>query len=184
MRKISAYNFISLNGSYKGLNGDISWHKHGAEENTYSEESLKHGNTLLFGRITFEMMASFWPTPMAYGQSPVVADGMNKAEKIVFSRTLKNTKWNNSVIIKDNIADEIRKMKQTPGNDMTILGSGTIITQFAEQNLIDEYQFMIDPVVIQNGTSVFENINCNLNLKLTETKTFNSGVVLLRYSII
>ncbi len=183
MRKLNAYNFLSLNGCYKGNNGDISWHKHGAEENSYSEESLEPGNILLFGRITYEMMSGYWPSEAAYQNSPKVAEGMNNTEKIVFSSTMEKATWNNTLLIKNNIVDEIRKIKQTPGKDMTILGSGTIITQFAEHNLIDSIQIMIDPVVIKNGTPIFNNIHCNLNLILTETKTFKSGVVLLNYKI-
>ena len=108
---------------------------------------------------------------------------MNKAEKIVFSTTLKTADWKNTQLIKENIVEEVRKLKQSNGKNMTILGSGTIITQLAEANLIDSYQIMIDPVVIKNGTPIFNNIQCNINLKLIDTKTFKSGVVLLNYAI-
>ncbi len=181
MRKLSVFNFITLNGFYKGPNEDISWHRHGAEENAYSEEALKSGNILLFGRVTYEMMAGFWPTPMAIQNNPVVAEGMNNADKIVFSRTLEKVEWNNTRLIKDNIVEEIKKLKQLPGKDITILGSGSILTQFAEQGLIDEYQFMIDPVAISNGTPIFKNISHKLDLVLTATRTFKSGTVLLCY---
>ena len=183
MRHLSVYNFLSLNGCYKGLNGDISWHQHGAEENSFSEKSMEPGNTLLFGRITYEMMAGYWSSPAAFEQSPVVAEGMNKAEKIVFSTTLKNADWKNTQLIKENMVEEVRKLKQSTGKNMTILGSGSIITQLAEANLIDSYQIMIDPVAIKNGTPIFNNIQCDINLKLIDTKTFKSGVVLLNYAI-
>ena len=81
MRKLSIFNFISLNGFYKGVNEDINWHNHGVEENKYSGESMKAGNILLFGRITYELMANFWTTPMAAENFPVVAKAMNEAEK-------------------------------------------------------------------------------------------------------
>jgi dihydrofolate reductase len=181
MRKITAFNFITLNGCYKGPKGDISWHRHGAEENQYAAEGLKFGSTLLFGRVTYEMMASYWPTPIAIKNDPIVAEGMNNADKIVFSRTLKKAEWNNTKLVKDNIAEEIKKMKQMPGKDMTLLGSGSILTQFAEQSLIDEYQIMVDPVVIGDGTPIFKDIRHKLDLKLTMTRTFKSGVVLLCY---
>ena len=129
------------------------------------------------------MMAGYWSSPAAFEQSPVVAEGMNKAEKIVFSTTLKTADWKNTQLIKENIVEEVRKLKQSNGKNMTILGSGTIITQLAEANLIDSYQIMIDPVVIKNGTPIFNNIQCNINLKLIDTKTFKSGVVLLNYAI-
>lgn len=180
MSKLTVFNFITLNGYFKGPNEDISWHKHGHQENEFAAESLKAGNLLLFGRVTYDMMASYWPTAMAKENDPGVADGMNSAEKIVFSRTLKKPEWENTRIIKDNILEEIKKLKQA-GKNMTLLGSGTIVTQFAEQGLIDEYQIMVDPVVIADGTPIFKNINRKLELKLTNSRSFKSGVVLLSY---
>lgn len=182
MRKVSVFNFATLNGYFEGpKKGDISWHRHGGEEAEYSAESLKSGNTLLFGRVTYEMMVSYWPTPMAMENFPIVAEGMNKAEKIVFSRTLKKVAWNNTRLLKGNIVEEIKKMKQMHGKDMTLLGSGSILTQFAEQGLIDEYQIMVDPVAIGDGTPMFKGIKHQLDLKLTKTRTFKNGVVLLCY---
>lgn len=181
MRKLTVFNFITLNGFFKGPNEDISWHKHGGEESDYSAEGLKSGNTLLFGRVTYEMMASFWPTPIAMDSFPSVAKGMNKAEKIVFSRTLKKVEWNNTKVVKGNIVEEIKKMKQMPGKDMTLLGSGSILTQVAEQGLIDEYQIMVDPIALGEGTPIFKGIKHGLNLMLTKTRTFKSGAVLLCY---
>ncbi len=181
MRKVTVFNFVTLNGYFEGPNGDISWHRHGAEENEYGAENLKSGGTLLFGRVTYEMMASYWSTPIAIKNDPIVAEGMNNADKIVFSRTLKKVGWNNTRLVKDNIVEEIKKMKQMPGKDMALLGSGSILTQFAEQDLIDEYQIMVDPVVIGDGTSLFKGLKHKLDLKLTMTRTFKSGVVLLCY---
>lgn len=181
MRKVIVFNFVTLNGYFKGPKGDISWHKHDTEENEYAVEMLKSGNTLLFGRVTYEMMASYWPTSNAIKNDPIVAEGMNNADKIVFSRTLKKVEWNNTRLVKDNIEEEIEKMKQMTGKDMTLLGSGRILTQFAEQGLIDEYQIMVDPVVLGDGTPIFKGIKHTLDLKLTRTRTFKSGVVLLCY---
>lgn len=189
MRKLTAFNFITLNGYYKGPNGDISWHVHNAhnqdtEESNLAEKGANSGNTLLFGRVTYQMMASYWPTQQAIANSPVVAAGMNKADKIVFSKTLQKADWNNTTLINGNLVEEVRKLKQLPGNDITILGSGSVITQLAEQGLIDEYQFMVDPVAIGSGAPIFNNINHPLNLKHTETKTFKSGAVVLSYQAV
>jgi dihydrofolate reductase len=182
MRKLTVFNFTTLNGFFKGADGDVSWHKHGAEENEYAAANLKPGgNTLLFGRVTYEMMAGYWPTSEALKNDPAVAGGMNNAEKIVFSRTLKKAEWNNSTLVKGDLKDEIKKLKQTRGKDMTVLGSGSIVTQLAELNLVDEYQIMIDPVVLGSGTPIFNKINHSLDLKLTQTKIFKSGVILLCY---
>lgn len=181
MRKLNVFNFITLNGFYKGANDDINWHKHGVEENKYASEMLDTGSTLLFGRVTYEMMAAYWPTSFAINNDPDVARGMNEAEKIVFSGTIKKTEWNNTRIINENIIEETKKLKQSAGNDLTILGSGTIISQFAQEGLIDEYKIMVDPVALSEGTPIFRGINRNLHLKLTETKVFKSGVILLCY---
>lgn len=181
MRKLTTFNFITLNGFYKELNEDIGWHKHGGEEAEYSEEMLALSNVLLFGRKTYENMVSFWPTPMAKELFPKVAEGMNKAEKIVFSTTLVNVSWENTTVVNGDIVEKTRQLKQSPGNDLTILGSGTIINLFTDSNLIDEYQIMVDPVAIGEGTTLFRGIKNNLDLKLTETRTFKSGMVLLIY---
>jgi dihydrofolate reductase len=181
MRKVIAFNFITLDGYTEGPKKDISWHRHGAEENEFAVNALASGNTLLFGRVTYELMASYWPTPLALKNDPIIAKEMNNADKIVFSRTLKKASWNKSKLLKNNIVSEINKMKQLSGEDMTLLGSGSIVTQFAEQSLIDEYQIMIDPVVLGKGISLFKNIKNKLELKLIKTKTFKSGVILLNY---
>ena len=181
MGKLGVFNFTTLNGYFEGPNRDISWHRHGGEENEYAVEGLKSGSVLLFGRVTYQMMASYWPTPMALKNDPVVAEGMNSAKKIVFSRTLKKAEWNNTSVVKDNIGEEIKKLKKIPGKNMTLLGSGSILTQLADLGLIDEYQFMVDPVALGEGTPLFKNIRKKLDLKLTTSRTFKSGVVLLCY---
>jgi len=181
MRKLSVFNFITLNGYFEGPGRDISWHTHGGESNEYSEKMSNLGNTLLFGRITYELMASYWPTEYAMKNDPIVAEGINKAEKIVFSRTLNKVEWSNSKLVKDNMVEEVKKMKQLPGKDMTILGSGSIITQLAEHDLIDEFQFMLDTVVLGDGTPIFKGISHKINLKLTESRTFKNGIILLTY---
>jgi dihydrofolate reductase len=181
MGKLSAFNFVTLNGFFKGPDGDISWHRHGAEENEYAAESLKSGNTLLFGRVTYEMMAGYWPTPLAIKNDPVVAAGMNDAEKIVFSRTLKKADWQNTRLIREDAVKAMKKMKRMSGKDMTILGSGSILVQFAEQGLIDEFEIMVDPVVLGSGTPIMKGVTHKLDLELTGSRIFKSGVILLSY---
>lgn len=181
MRKLTIFNFITLDGYFEGPNKDISWHYHDAETDEYAIEMLKQGSTLLFGRITYELMAGYWSSPDAIKNTPLVAERMNSADKIVFSRTLKNVEWNNTRVVKDDIGKKIKKMKQIPGKDMAVLGSGSIVTQFAELGLIDEYQIMVDPVVLGDGTPLFRGIKHRLDLKLTSTRTFKNGVVLLCY---
>ncbi|HUI44464.1 MAG TPA: dihydrofolate reductase family protein [Nitrospirota bacterium] len=181
MRRVIVFNFVTLNGYFEGPKRDISWHEHDAETSEYAVEGLNAGNTLLFGRVTYELMASYWPTPNAINNNPIVAEGMNNAEKIVFSRTLEKAEWKNTRLVKDNIEEEIKKMKQQSGKNMTLLGSGSIVTQFAQQGLIDEYQIMVDPVALGDGTPIFKGIKHRLDLKLTTTRTFRNGSVLLCY---
>lgn len=181
MRKLNIFNFLSLNGFYKNAQGDISWHKHGQEEGEYSVDMLQEDHILLFGRITYQMMESYWPTPFALTNDPIVAKGMNEAEKIVFSSTLINANWNNTTIIKNNMVEEVKKLKNTPGKNLTLLGSGQVLTQLATHGLIDEYQLMIDPIAIGNGIPIFNGLKQQLALKLTDSKVFKSGTVLLTY---
>ncbi len=184
MGTINVFNFLTLNGFFKGPGGDISWHRHGGEENAYSEEGANSGSILLFGRVTYEMMAGYWPSPMAKQNSPVVAEGMNKSEKIVISKTLKKADWANTSIISENVIEEITRMKNSTDRMITILGSGSIITLLADHGLIDTYQFMIDPVALGEGTPVFKGIKNKLDLELTGSRVFKSGVVLLSYKAV
>ena len=181
MGKLIAYNFTTLNGLYKGPDNDISWHRHGAEEGAFASNNLEARATLLFGRVTYEMMASWWPSPMAMESMPEVAQGMNESKKIVFSTTLDSVDWENTTLINGNLVEEVRKLKAIPGKVMTILGSGSIIGQLADAGLIDEYQFMIDPVALGDGTPSFKGLTYKLDLKLTDVRKFDSGVVLLSY---
>lgn len=173
---------MTLDGYFEGpAKGDLSWHRHGEEESNFATDMLQSGNTLLFGRITYEHMAGYWPTPMALAHTPELAAGMNNADKIVFSRTMDKADWKNTRLIKSDIVDAVRKMKQTPGHDMTLLGSGSILTQFAAAGLFDAYEFMIDPVALGSGSSIFKGLTTQLDLELIQAKTFKSGTVLLQY---
>lgn len=181
MGMLKAFNFVTVNGYFQGPTRDTSWHRHGPEESAYSIEQLESGDTLLFGRVTYELMASYWPTPEAIKRDPVVAERMERAEKLVFSRTLKNVEWINAKLVKGDMEAEVTKLKKMPGRNMALLGSGSVLTQLAERGLIDEYQIMVAPVVLGDGTPMFKGIKKRLNLRLTATRTFGSGVVLLCY---
>ena len=182
MGKLGVFNFVTLNGFYSGPNGDISWHKDNrdAEKDEYGQQGVDAATSLIFGRVTYEMMAGFWPSPDALKYMPEMAAGMNKAEKFVFSKTLQSANWENTTLIKDDMVEAIKKLKAS-GRELTILGSGSIVTQLAEQGLIDHFQFMVDPIVIGSGKAIFSGINTNLNLTLTDSKVFKSGVIVLTY---
>ncbi len=181
MAKLSVFNFVSLDGYYKDVNNKTDWHQHGGEEEgKFSEEGAQSGSILIFGRVTYDMMAGFWPSPMAHEMFSTVAEGMNKAEKIVFSRKMKKADWSNTKVISGDSIAEMKKLKKA-STDMTILGSGSIMTQFAEEGLIDTYIFMVDPIAIGKGTPIFNGLKRQLNLKLISSKAFKSGTVLNTY---
>jgi dihydrofolate reductase len=184
MRKLVVFNHVTLDGYFVDKNGDMSWAHSGnddAEFNAFVADNASGGGELLFGRITYELMAGFWPTPFAIENMPVVAEGMNRMPKVVFSRTLEHASWNNTRVVKGDIAAEIRKMKREPGEGMAIMGSGSIVSQLAPEGLIDEYLIVINPVVLGKGRTMFDGIKEKLNLKLTKTRTFNNGKVYLCY---
>ena len=181
MRKLSSFLFLSLDGYYKDPNDDISWHDHGEGESEFSAQNLKSGNVLLFGRKTFELMAAFWPTDMASKQYPEVAAGMNRAEKIVLSTTLEQPTWQITTVYSEHAIEEIRKLKSTPGNDITVLGSGDVLRQLTDAGLVDEFQVMVDPIVLGKGSAFLSGIRRPLRLTLMHTRIFDSGAVLHHY---
>ena len=184
MRKLVVFNSVTLDGYCADVNGDMSFaHKDNkdAEWNAFVEENASGGGALLFGRVTYELMKSYWPTPIAIKNDPVVAERMNSMPKVVFSRTLDKASWNNTKLVKDGMAAEIRKMKKEPGEGMAILGSGSIVSQLAQEGLIDEYQIVVNPVVLGKGRTLFDGIKESLNLKLTKSRTFGNGSIFLCY---
>jgi dihydrofolate reductase len=182
MRKLIVFNMVSLDGFFVDGQGDMSWaHKNDAEWNTFVGGNASGSSVLVFGRITYQLMASYWPTPMALQNSPIVAKGMNEMPKIVFSRTLDNASWSNTKLIKGDLAAEVRKLKQESGPDMVILGSGTIVSQLAQQSLIDEYQLAVSPIVLGKGRTLFEGVKGKMNLKLASSRTFGNGTVFACY---
>ena len=186
MRKLIVFNNVTLDGYFTGANGDISWAHSGNDDpefNAFVAGNASGGGQLLLGRITYELMAGYWPTPTAIRNAPVVAEGMNSMPKVVFSRTLDKAQWNNTTIVTGDIASEIRLMKEKPGKGMAILGSGSIVSQLAQEGLIDEYQVVVNPVILGSGRTMFSGIKEKLNLKLTKTRAFGNGKVFLSYEL-
>jgi len=182
MARLSVFNQISLDGYICDMNGDMSWaHRDDPEWNRFTAENAGGGGQLVLGRITYDLMAGFWPTPYAVEQMPQVAERMNNMPKLVFSRKLREAAWNNTRVFNGDIAGEIRRMKQETGADMTILGSGSIVSQLATESLIDEYQTVVVPTVLGGGKTMFAGIKEKINLKMIQVRTFANGNVLLRY---
>ena len=162
MRKLTVFNLMTLDGYIAGQGGDISWHNVDGEFHELANAASNSGNTLLFGRVTYELMAGFWPTAEAIKTDPPVAAGMNKAEKIVFSRTLQKADWNNTRLVKDDMLAEVRRLKQGAGKDLKVLGSGSIVAQLTAEGFIDEYQILLNPIVIGTGKTMFEGLKNRL----------------------
>ena len=189
MRKLIVFNNVSLDGYFSDAKGEMDFarnEKPDAEWDAFvagNASDASGGGIFVFGRITYEMMASFWPTPMATESMPVVARTMNARPKVVFSRTLDKAEWNNTRLVKEDLPGEIRRLKQEAGDDMLIFGSGRIVAQLAQQDLIDEYQIVVIPVVLGAGRSMFDGIKKELPLRLAKTRSFANGNVLLVYQL-
>jgi dihydrofolate reductase len=181
MRKLFLFMMVSLDGFFEGPNHELDWHNVDAEFNEFAAGQLNEVDILLFGRRTYQLMAGYWPTQLARENDPVVAEKMNNLPKIVFSKTLEKAEWNNSRLVKENIAEEIMKLKLQPGKDVAIFGSSNLCVSLIQLSLIDELRIMINPVVLGKGNPLFGGIKDKLNLKLLKTKIFRSGNVLLYY---
>jgi len=182
MRKLMVFNSVTIDGYFTDKNGDMSWaHKQDPEWDDFVANNAKSGGELLFGRLTYDLMVSFWPTPAAAQMFPDVAKGMNEAPKVVFSRTMDKASWNNTRLFKGDLENEVQKLKAEPGDQLVLMGSGTIVSQLAQAELIDEYQIVLNPIVLGGGRTMFEDVKNKLNLKLTNTRTFKNGNVVLTY---
>ena len=184
MRTLAVFNHITLDGYFTDAKGDMSFaHRTGpdAEWDTFVEGNAGGGGTLLFGRKTYDLMAGFWPTPMAAEMMPVVAERMNNLPKVVFSRTMTGAAWHNTRLVKDDLAGAVRTLKAEAGDDMVIFGSGSIVSQLTQHGLIDEYKFVVDPVVLGAGRTMFEGVTAKLSLRLVGSRIFGNGNVLLSY---
>ena len=183
MRKVIFFNLTSLDGYFEGPDRDINWHNADEEFNEFAIQQTGEFGALLFGRVTYELMADYWPTEDAKRNDPMIASLMNSLPKVVFSKTLEKVDWENTKLVKDNFAEEVLKLKQQPGKDIAIFGSSDLAVAFIEHNLIDEFRIMVNPVVLGEGKTLFSGIKSKLNLKLIKTRTFQSGNVLLYYEI-
>ena len=172
---------VSLDGFFEGTNHDISWHNVDAEFNDLAIEFLQTIDTLLFGRVTYQLMAGYWPTAIGKRDDPIIAGHMNRLSKLVVSNSLKKADWENSKLLKGNVVEEIRKLKQQPGKDIAIFGSANLAKTLIPAGLIDEYRIMVAPVVLGKGRTLFEGLQNKMNLKLVKTQSFKNGNVLLCY---
>jgi dihydrofolate reductase len=181
MRKLICFNMITIDGFFEGPNQDIGWHTVDEEFNEFAIDQLDSVDILLFGRVTYELMASYWPTELALKDDPIVAEKMNSKSKLVFSKTLDKADWNNTRLVKENIRDEILKLKSLAGKDLIIFGSSDLSAALAQFGLIDEYRLMVSPVILGSGKTILHGLPSQLALKLLKTRMFRNGNVLLYY---
>ncbi|MFN8372993.1 MAG: dihydrofolate reductase family protein [Anaerolineae bacterium] len=188
MRKVISLIHLSLDGYTAGPNDELDWIAYDSELEADAHAMHDLTDAVIWGRRTYEGMASYWLTIPGNPESTPAerehARWLDNATKIIVSRTLERIEWNNTqntVLIKDNIAEQINHIKQQPGKDIWFLGSPVLAQTFMQLDLIDEYRININPTVLGRGKMLFANVTRNFPLKLLETKTFKSGVVGLRY---
>ncbi len=182
MPAISSFISLSLDGCYADANGDMDWaHNQDPEQAEFTRGNAQGGGRLLFGRTTYDMMSSFWPTPAATQMMPEVAKAMNEMPKLVFSRTMKSASWQNSTI-KSDLIPNAKKLKADGGPDIAILGSGSIVAQLIDAGLLDELQVMLVPVTLGGGKRLFDGVRRHIDWETAETRSFKAtGNTFMRY---
>lgn len=177
MAKLIMWNLMTLDGFVEGPNRDISWHLDvwGEELERLSIEQLKSAGGLLFGRVTYELMANHWPS--ASGE---VADFMNTLPKYVFSRTLTKSSWNNTQMFGADVPGTVARLKREQPKDIFLFGSADLAATLIPQRLIDEYRIAVNPVILGGGTPLFKPGE-RVKLKLLDARTLSSGIVIQRY---
>lgn len=181
MRNLLVFNLITLDGYFEGPDHDISWHMADNDLNDVSKSQLESVDTIIFGRVTYELMASYWPSIEGNRDDPIVAGFMTNTPKVVFSNSLQKAEWQNTRLVSGDMSAEIARMKHLPGKDMIIFGSGKITSALTNTGLIDEYRIIICPVILGGGTPLFAGVNNRPKLDLVSTRKFDNGNVLLTY---
>jgi dihydrofolate reductase len=185
MRKVIALMHISLDGFTAGPNGELEWARVDEETYAYVADLLRTVDTALYGRTTYQMMESYWPTVPADPSSTEAdrqhAHWVEDVNKVVFSTTLEKAEWNNTRLVRGNVAEEIAQLTRQPGRDLMIFGSPQLTHTFIQLGLINEYRLTINPVVLGKGIPLFKDVKERLALELLASKTFRSGVVGLHY---
>jgi dihydrofolate reductase len=181
MGNIFSFDMVSADGYFAGPNGELDWHNVDSEFNAFAIQQLDEIDALLFGRITYQLMASYWPSPLVKKNDPVVASKMNSLPKYVASKTLHTVSWEHAKLIQNNVIDEIASLKRTADRTMAIFGSSKLSVSLLEAGLIDECRIMIAPVLLGEGQPLFAGLSSKVALKHIATKSFRSGNVLLTY---
>lgn len=175
---------VTFDGYFEGKDHDISWHHTDAEFNDFAIAQTGTVGTLLFGRKTYELMASYWRSEEARTSDPIVAKQMNEMPKVVFSKTLESADWENTKLVKEHLKEEVEKLKKISENDIAVFGSSDLCVSLLKEGLLDELRLMINPVVIGEGKTLFEGMKEKMELKETGKRDFKNGNILLTYEVI
>src|SRR6266487_973152 len=196
LRRIIMFNRVTADGYFAAPDGNLNWVVPDDTLDSAGVEAIPSVDTILFGRRTYEMFERFWPRalddsstaadPHAAGRrSPAMramAIWINEATKLVFSRTLKDVTWKNSRLVHELDPREIEAMKRQPGRNMIVFGSGSLVSQLTQHGLIDEYQFVVSPILLGSGRPMFSGGSKSSALDLIEVNKYQSGNVMLRYA--
>jgi len=185
MRKVIVTEFVTLDGVMEDPGGAEKTAHGGWSSRFWSDDAGKYkldevlaSGALLLGRVTYQGFAAAWPSMT---DETGFADRMNGLPKFVVSTTLKEAEWNNSTVIQGNVAEEVARLKEQPGQDILVYGSGRLVRSLSQYGLVDEYRLMVHPVVLGSGRRLFGDGADPSVLRLAEAKTFSSGIVLLTY---
>ena len=187
MRKLITTTWVTIDGFIAGPKGEMNWIGEIYDEamGKYEDDLVSSADTLLLGRVTYQSFAGSWPyvpdNPNASEGEKIYARKLNAMRKVVFSRTLESVEWNNSTLMQEIIPEQIAQLKQEDGRDMLIYGSASIVQTLTNFGLIDEYQILVHPVVLGGGKPLFQDIKDQVKLKLVNSKTHPSGVMVLYY---
>jgi dihydrofolate reductase len=191
MRKIILAMQMTLDGFSTGPNGEMDWLPPFDSEEAWKDlhqemwNQIDNADAMLLGRVTYQIWETYWPAaasnPNSNENDRKFSRYAEETQKIVFSNTLDKVTWKNTRLIKDNIAEEVMKLKQLPGKNMYLVGGATLAQTFTKLGLIDEYNIIVHPVILGNGKPLLRDVNVRRNLKLLNTKTYNSGAVGLSY---
>ncbi len=181
MRKIIISMVVSLDGLIEDSNKELTWHLWDEEIENYMVNFFTKVDTIIVGRVAYEQMAAYWPA--AETENTEIKYSMNTLRKIVYSRTLKHSDWNNTEIKNEILAEEIHELKKQEGKDIVIFGGAEICSAFINKGLADECQLFIMPVILGGGTPLFGKINNKVNLELLNAGQFKIGAEVLQYRI-
>ena len=188
MRKLVLFMHTSLDGFTTDSTGKMDWIKVDEEMFDYAGQRTRESDTAIYGRGTYQIMESYWPTaadlPNASKHDLEHSAWYNHVQKIVVSKTMKDIDPKNAKVISENIAAEIRKLKEAPGKEIILFGSPTLAHTLTEENLIDDYWLFVNPILLGDGLPLFNGLKHTINLKLLTNKIFPSGVVCLHYEVV